>query len=49
MLNRILVIDGTYLAYKSYYATLHNPVAVLKNSKGESTNEIVGFLMYLLA
>ena len=29
MLNRILVIDGTYLAYKSYYATLHNPVAVL--------------------
>ncbi|SFW06835.1 DNA polymerase I [Chlamydia abortus] len=43
MLNRILVIDGTYLAYKSYYATLHNPVAVLKNSKGESTNEIVGF------
>ena len=49
MLNRILVIDGTYLAYKSYYATLHNPVAVLKNSKGESTNEIVGFFNVLIS
>ncbi|WP_412031595.1 5'-3' exonuclease [Metamycoplasma buccale] len=43
MKDRILVIDGTYLAYRSYYATMYSGGAILQNSKGIKTNAIVAF------
>ncbi|TPR53889.1 5'-3' exonuclease [Metamycoplasma neophronis] len=41
--KKLLVIDGTYLAYRSFYATTYgNPVG-LENSNGVSTSAIVAF------
>ena len=36
---RIFLIDGTALAYRGYFAFIHNP---LKNSRGEDTSAIFG-------
>lgn len=41
--NKIVVIDGHALAYRSYYA-----IRELSNSKGKSTNAIFGFIRTLL-
>lgn len=49
MNNKILIIDGTYLAYKSYYATLYSNGAQLKSTEGVQTNEIVAFFNTLFA
>ena len=39
--KRLLLVDSYYLFYRSHYAFVKNP---LKNSKGEETSVIVGFL-----
>ncbi|AWX69538.1 5'-3' exonuclease [[Mycoplasma] anseris] len=43
--NKILLIDGTYLAYRSYYATMYATFngQAIQTSKGFPTNAIVGF------
>ncbi|KDE43542.1 5'-3' exonuclease H3TH domain-containing protein [Metamycoplasma hyosynoviae] len=47
--NKILIIDGTFLAYKAFYATLYNSPIQLANSEGKDTNEIVAFFNTLIA
>jgi DNA polymerase-1 len=39
-MKKLLLIDGSSLAYRSYYAFVNNP---LKTSKGEPTSAIFGF------
>ncbi len=46
--NRILIIDGTYLAYKSYFATLYSGNGLMHTTSGVVTNEIVGFFNILI-
>ncbi|WP_205852850.1 5'-3' exonuclease [Mycoplasma phocoeninasale] len=42
--KKILIIDGTYLAYRSYYATAYGPNPnILQTTSGIQTNAIVGF------
>ncbi|WP_241854600.1 5'-3' exonuclease [[Mycoplasma] phocae] len=42
--QKLLIIDGTYLAYRSYYATAYGPNPnILKTASGIQTNAIVGF------
>lgn len=43
--NRLFLIDGSALVYRSYFAFQRNP---LINSKGENTSATFGFLMSLL-
>jgi len=43
--KRIFLIDGSALAYRSYYAFIKNP---LVNSKGENTSAVFGFLNTLI-
>ncbi|HAA57063.1 MAG TPA: DNA polymerase I [Myxococcales bacterium] len=45
MAQRLFLIDGSALAYRNYYAFFKNP---LKNSKGEPTSVIFGFINSLL-
>lgn len=40
MKKRLFLIDGSALAYRSYFAFIRNP---LINSKGENTSAIFGF------
>ncbi|VEU78922.1 5'-3' exonuclease, exo domain of DNA polymerase I [Metamycoplasma arthritidis] len=47
MKNKILVIDGTYLAYRSYFATTYKGV-VMANQEGTLTNAVFGFFNTLL-
>ncbi|AWX42481.1 5'-3' exonuclease, exo domain of DNA polymerase I [Metamycoplasma cloacale] len=47
-MSKILLIDGTYLAYKSYFATLYGN-ASLQTENGFPTNAIVGFFNTMLA
>lgn len=47
--NKILIIDGTYLAYKSYYATLYSQGPILMSNSGKQTNEIVAFFNTMIA
>ncbi|RMA79087.1 DNA polymerase-1 [Metamycoplasma subdolum] len=43
-----LIVDGTYLTYRSYYAMLYSK-AKLTNSKGEPTAAVAGFLNTLIS
>ncbi len=43
--NKLFLIDGSALAYRSYFAFVRNP---LINSKGENTSAVFGFLNSLL-
>jgi DNA polymerase-1 len=43
--KRLFLIDGTALAYRSYFAFIRNP---LINSKGENTSAVFGFTNSLL-
>ncbi|MCZ6691734.1 MAG: DNA polymerase I [Planctomycetota bacterium] len=45
MEERLFLIDGTALAYRSYFGFIHNP---LKNSRGENTSAVFGFANSLL-
>ncbi|WPB54017.1 5'-3' exonuclease [Metamycoplasma equirhinis] len=44
----LLVIDGTYLAYRSYYATAYKSEKILQANDGFETNAIVAFFNTLL-
>ncbi|PZW00599.1 5'-3' exonuclease [Metamycoplasma auris] len=46
MNNKLLIIDGTYLAYRSYFA-LNKSNVLLVNESGFSTNEVVLFFKTL--
>ncbi len=43
--NRLFLIDGSALAYRSYFAFIRNP---LINSKGENTSAVFGFTNSIL-
>ncbi len=45
MSERIFLLDGMALAYRAYFAFIHNP---LKNSKGENTSAVFGFTNALI-
>lgn len=45
MNSRIFLIDGMALAYRAYFAFINNP---LKNSRGENTGAVFGFINALL-
>jgi len=40
----LFLIDGSAIAYRSYFAFIHNP---LINSKGQNTSAVFGFLRFL--
>ncbi|MFQ5652875.1 MAG: DNA polymerase I [bacterium] len=40
----LFLIDGSAIAYRSYFAFINNP---LRNSKGENTSAVFGFLRFL--
>ena len=42
---RLFLIDGSALAYRSYFAFIRNP---LINSKGENTSAVFGYTRTLL-
>jgi DNA polymerase-1 len=42
--KRLFLIDGTAIAYRSYYAFIHRP---LLNSRGENTSAVYGFVTFL--
>ena len=42
--KKLFLIDGSAIAYRSYFAFIKNP---LRNSKGENTSAIFGFLRFL--
>jgi DNA polymerase-1 len=42
--KRLFLIDGTAIAYRSYYAFIQRP---LMNSKGENTSAVYGFVTFL--
>ncbi|MBN1410062.1 MAG: DNA polymerase I [Spirochaetales bacterium] len=46
MNNAIYLVDGYGLIYRSYFALIRNP---LKNSRGENTSAVFGFLRSLVA
>lgn len=41
---KLFLIDGSAIAYRSYFAFIKNP---LRNSKGENTSAVFGFLRFL--
>ena len=41
MNDRLFLVDGSALAYRSYFAFIKNP---LTNSRGEPTSAIFGFI-----
>ena len=41
----LFLIDGHAIAYRSYYAFIHNP---LTNARGENTSAVYGFLRTVL-
>ena len=43
--QRLFLIDGSALAYRSYFAFIRNP---LINSKGENTSAVFGFTNSIL-
>ncbi len=43
---RLFLVDGTAVAYRSYFAFIRNP---LVNSRGENTSAVYGFLLSMLA
>jgi DNA polymerase-1 len=43
--NTLFLIDGSAIAYRSYFALIRNP---LINSKGQNTSAVFGFLRFLL-
>ncbi len=45
MKKRFFIIDGSALAYRSYFAFIKNP---LRDSKGENTSAVFGFTSFLL-
>ncbi|MGC7188001.1 5'-3' exonuclease [Metamycoplasma hominis] len=45
--EQLLIIDGTFLAYRSYYATSYNATQILTTSEGFETNAIVAFFKTL--
>jgi DNA polymerase-1 len=45
MKKRFFIIDGSALAYRSYFAFINNP---LRDSKGENTSAVYGFTSFLL-
>ncbi len=45
MSNLVILIDGSAIAYRSYYAFIRNP---LINSKGENTSAVFGFTNSLI-
>ncbi|MCH7760185.1 DNA polymerase I [candidate division TA06 bacterium] len=45
MKKRLFLIDGSALAYRSYFAFIRNP---LRNSKGENTGAVFGYISSLL-
>ncbi|WP_369085856.1 5'-3' exonuclease H3TH domain-containing protein [Metamycoplasma spumans] len=49
MKKTLLVVDGTYLAYRSFYATAYGNNAILETSDGIQTNVIVGFFNTLFS
>ncbi len=44
--SRLFLVDGTAVAYRSYFAFIRNP---LINSRGENTSAVYGFLLSMLA
>ncbi|TPI02400.1 5'-3' exonuclease [Mycoplasma struthionis] len=49
-MQKLLIVDGTFLAYRSYYAMAYNKAApVLQTEQGIETNAIVGFFNTLLS
>ncbi len=42
--KKLFLIDGSAIAYRSYYAFINNP---LINSKGQNTSAVYGFLRFL--
>ncbi len=44
-MNRLILVDGTAMTYRSYFAFIRNP---LRNSKGENTSAIFGVANSLL-
>ena len=42
-MKRAILIDGNNLVFRSYYATAYSGT-ILKNSKGVSTNAVLGFV-----
>lgn len=42
--NKLFLIDGSAIAYRSYFAFIKNP---LRNSRGENTSAVFGFLRFL--
>ena len=45
MSERLFLLDGMALAYRAYFAFIHNP---LKNAKGENTSAVFGFINALI-
>ena len=43
--NRLVLVDGSALAYRSYFAFLQNP---LKTKRGENTSVVFGFAATIL-
>ncbi|AZG68570.1 5'-3' exonuclease [Mycoplasma struthionis] len=49
-MQKLLIVDGTFLAYRSYYAMVYNKAApVLQTEQGIETNAIVSFFNTLLS
>ena len=44
-MNKIVLIDGNNLLYRSYYATAYSG-NLMKNSKNFPTNALYGFYQY---
>lgn len=42
-MNKVILVDGNNLLFRSYYATAYNGV-IMKNSKGFPTNALYGFI-----
>ena len=42
--KKLFLIDGSAIAYRSYFAFINNP---LINSKGQNTSAVFGFLRFL--
>ena len=42
-MNKIILVDGNNLLFRSYYATAYQGV-IMKNSKGFPTNALYGFI-----
>ena len=42
-MKKVILIDGNNLMYRSYYATAYSG-ALMKNSKGQATNALYGFV-----